>query len=230
MRPVSDQQPYGERRPSAQQPRYGRHSGGVRHRPRGRLRRPSEQTAVLTGILAVAALLVAGLGAWAISTGDDGPDEPATTAEAPAPAKGRTPGAVPGAADDARVGDCIKVNAAGETNADVVTIDCADRAAVYKVGIREDGNGGDCPGENYIKYTEQDSLLLCLTLNARDGDCFHESDQQDTRVPCDSPDASYEVGGIYEGAEDAARCGERDAANALTYPRPPLTICRLAIG
>lgn len=230
MRPVSDQQPYGERRRFAQQPRYGRHSGGVRHRPRGRLRRPSDQTSVLTGILAVAALLVAGLGAWVISTGDGEQDRPAATAKAPAPAPGRTSGAVPGAADDARAGDCIKVNAAGETDADVVTIDCTDPAAVYKVGIREDGADGGCPGENYVKYTEQDSLLLCLTLNAKHGDCFHESDQQDTRVPCDSPDASYEVGDIYEGAEDAARCGERDAANAITYPRPALTICRLAIG
>ena len=227
MRPVSDQQPYGERRPSAQQPRYGRHSGGVAHRPGSRARRLNDQTAVLTGIIAVAALLVAGLGAWVISKDDgDAGDKP--PAEEPAPA--RTSGAVAGVAADARVGDCIKVNTAGETDADVETIDCADPAAVYKVGIRDDGKDGDCPGENYIKYTEQDTLLLCLTLNARRGDCFHQSEEQDTRVSCDSPDASYEVGDIYEGAEDAARCGERDAANAITYPRPPLTICRLGIG
>ncbi|HEV7650801.1 MAG TPA: hypothetical protein VGP26_21865 [Actinophytocola sp.] len=234
MRPVSGQQPYGERQPSAQQPRYGRHSGGVRHSPRSRPRRLSDQTAVVTGLLAVAALLVAGLGAWVIAKGDGtddaGGDQPAATAQAPATAQGRTSGAVPGAAVDAKAGDCIKVNDAGKTNADVETIDCADRAAVYKVGIREYGRGGDCPGENYVKYTEQDSLLLCLTLNARQGECFHESEEQDTRVPCDSPDASYEVGAVYDGEEDAARCGERDASNALTYPRPPLTICRLDIG
>src|ERR1044072_3591245 len=93
MRPVSDQQPYGERRPSAQQPRYGRHSGGVRHRPGSRPRRPSDQTAALTGILAVRALLGAGRGAWVISKNDgDAADRPA--AEAPTP--DRTSGAVAG--------------------------------------------------------------------------------------------------------------------------------------
>jgi hypothetical protein len=229
MRPVSDQQPYGERRPSAQQPPYGRHSGGLRHRAGSRLRRPSDQTAVITGIIAVAALLVAGLGAWVISKDGD-EDTKQATAQPPPTGPARTSAAVPGAAADARVGDCIKVNSAGTTDADVETIGCTDPAAVYKVGIREDREGAGCPGENYVKYTEQDNLLLCLTLNARRGDCFQESEEQDARVPCDSPDASYEVGEIYEGAEDAARCGEQDAPNALTYPRPPLTICRLTIG
>src|ERR1044072_9963960 len=93
MRPVSDQQPYGERRPSAQQPRYGRHSGGVAHRPGSRARRLNDQTAVLTGIIAVAALLVAGLGAWVISK-DDGDAGNKPPDEEPAPA--RTSGAVAG--------------------------------------------------------------------------------------------------------------------------------------
>lgn len=177
----------------------------------------------------MAALLVAGLGAWVISKDGD-EDTQQATARPPASAEGRTSGAVPGAAIDARAGDCIKVNSAGTTDADVETVDCAEEAAVYKVGIREDRKDGGCPGENYVKYTEQDNLLLCLTLNARRGDCFHESEEQDSRVPCDSSDASYEVGEIYEGAEDAARCGEQDAPNALTYPRPPLTICRVTIG
>jgi hypothetical protein len=187
---------------------------------------------VITGIIAVAALLVAGLGAWVISDGgrNTAAGKPSATADAPPPTGNQTSGDVPGAAIDAKVGDCIKVNAAGANDADVETIDCDDDAAVYKVGIRENRKDGDCPGENYVKYSEQDNLLLCLTLNARQGDCFHESEEQDSRVRCDSPDASYEVGGIYEGAEDAARCGERDAPNALTYPRPPLTICRLTIG
>ena len=187
---------------------------------------------MITGILAVATLLVAGLGAWVIADGDDeaAGDGPAASAQAPPANPGRTSGVVPGAADDAAVGDCIKVNTADETDADVETVDCADPAAAYRVGVRVDGRGGDCPGENYVKYTEQDSLLLCLTLNARQGECFHESAEQDTRVACDSPDASYEVGEIYEGEEDSARCGEGDASDALTYPRPPLTICRLTIG
>jgi hypothetical protein len=188
---------------------------------------------VITGIIAVSALLVAGLGAWVIAAdgrSTAGGDEPQATAQAPQTAPGRTSGAVPGVAADAAAGDCIKVDKPGATDADVETVDCGDPAAVYKVGVRADRGARDCPGENYVKYTEQDSLLLCLTLNARRGDCFHESDEQDTRVPCGSPDASYEVGEIYEGEEDAARCGERDAPDALTYPRPPLTICRLDIG
>jgi hypothetical protein len=197
-----------------------------------RYRRVSDRTAVVTGVIAVLALLVAGLGGWALTKDkDEIGAEPDKATQAPAPHSSGHPRSaqeVPGVAADAEVGDCIKVNKAGDTDAEVETIDCANAAAVYRVGVRVDGGGSKCPGENYVTYTEG-NLLLCLTLNARSGECFHENDEQDTRVPCDSPEASYQVGEIFEGTEDPTKCGEVDADNAFTYPEPPLTICRVAV-
>ncbi len=168
-------------------------------------------------------------------TGDEEPRDtaapPATSRPAPTSAAPTStlPPVGPGAAVDAEVGDCIKVNNASATEADIQPIDCADPLAVYKVGVRKDDSTAQCPGENYVSYTEANNLLLCMTLNAHEGECFHETELDDSRVECGSPDASYKVGEIFEGTEDAEKCGA-DARNALTYPEPPLTICRLRVG
>jgi hypothetical protein len=184
-------------------------------------------------VVLVALLVLIGAGtAVFLMAGDGKPDTaagPPTTADTSAPAPTGDAPAGPGAAIDAKVGDCVKVNDVSATEADIETIDCADPAAVYKIGVREEDSTGQCPSPNYVSYTEDGVLLLCMTLNARKGECFHETDQQDTRVDCASPDASYKVGEIVEGTADANRCGTADAENALTYPKPPLTICRLSI-
>lgn len=224
LRPLSGLQRYGQHRSSAQQPPGGEHSG--RHR------RPHGGTAVATGIVAVLALVVAGAGLLVLTNDKDEPAAggSATATRAPTSEPATQDGAPkPGAGTDAAVGECLKVEDVSVTDTDVVAIDCADPLAVYRVGVREEGGGARCPGRNYVSYTEESGLLLCLTLNAHRGECFHEATQLDTRVPCDSPDASYRVGEIYADIEDAGRCGEDDAPNALTYPRPPLTICRLSI-
>lgn len=223
LRPLSGQQPYGQRQPYAQQPPPREHSGDQPpHRPR------HDRTAVLTGVVAVLALLLAGAGVLVLTDDDKATSTPSTRAPSSAPPTGGTGNSGPGEAVDARVGDCIKVEDASTTDAEVSTIDCADPQAAYRVGIREEDSVGRCPSENYVSYTEEGSLRLCLMLNARPGDCFHETELQDTRVACDSPKASYEVGEIFAGTADANRCGEANAFNALTYPEPPLTICRLS--
>jgi hypothetical protein len=188
-------------------------------------------------VVLVALLVLAGAGTAVFLMAGDGKaggkdtaTGPETTAPKPAGTSAPDPaGGATGEAIDAKVGDCVKVNDASATEADIETIDCAQPAAVYKIGVREEDSGGQCPSPNYVSYTEEGVLLLCMTLNAHKGECFHETDEQDTRVGCDSPDASYKVGDIVEGTADANRCGTADAANALTYPKPPLTICRLSI-
>ena len=178
------------------------------------------------------ALVVAGAGLLVLTNDKDEPAAggSATATRAPTSEPATQDGAPkPGAGTDAAVGECLKIEDVSVTDTDVVAIDCADPLAVYRVGVREEGGGARCPGRNYVSYTEESGLLLCLTLNAHRGECFHEATQLDTRVPCDSQDASYRVGEIYADIEDAGRCGEDDAPNALTYPRPPLTICRLSI-
>jgi hypothetical protein len=229
LRPVSRPQPYDRRPTEGQRTRYGRHSAGREGAAARRERRRTNQTSVITGIVAVAALLVAGAGAWIMAGGKDSsdPTTPGTTTQAPSTVERPPVRTAPGAAFDARIGDCIRVDDMSANDVDIEAIDCADRLAVYRVGVREEGGTAKCPGKHYVAYTEESGLLLCLTLNAREGDCFHEGKRQDARVACDTREASYRVGEIFAGTDDAGRCGKTDAPNALTYPSPPLTICRL---
>jgi hypothetical protein len=236
LRPLSRQQydrrPDDRRPTGRQQPRYGRHSEAREGEAARRERRRTDRTAVLTGIVAVAALLLAGAGVWILAGGEDSGDATAPDPTAPSSVERPPVRTVPGAAVDAGVGDCIRVDDASAADADIAAIDCADRRAVYRVGVREERGAGapaECPGPHYVSYTEEGGLLLCLTLNAREGDCFHEGERRDSRVACDSPKADYRVGRIFAGTDDPGRCGEEDAPNALTYPDPPLTICRLSV-
>src|SRR5262249_31344006 len=80
-------------------------------------------------------------------------------------------------ADLADVRDCIKVNSASATDADVERVDCSSPHAVYKVGkVIYGSTTGDCPSDSYSKYTHSGGysidLALCLMLNAKTGDCF----------------------------------------------------------
>src|ERR1044072_366671 len=92
LRPVSREQPYDRRRSSAQQPPYGEHSDDTptrrvpapdtRQNPRrGRRKtKADQQTAVITGVIAVLALLVAGVGAWALTQDKERAGSAPTTA------------------------------------------------------------------------------------------------------------------------------------------------------
>jgi len=133
-------------------------------------------------------------------------------------------------ASSAAVGDCIKVNNASATNADVEKIDCNTKEAVYKVAVTKDDSAATCPGgaeSNYVSYTEEGSLLLCLTLNAKEGECFESTASDDKRVECSAATASFKVAKVITGQDDPAGCGE-GADDAITYPEPKLTLCLAA--
>ncbi len=129
-----------------------------------------------------------------------------------------------GDAIDAQPGDCIKVNSASTTDADVETVDCSTEEAIYRVATREEIDTETCPSDAYVTYTEEGRLLLCLQLNTRDGDCLQVTDTDDKRVDCTSPDVTYQVVEVLDGVDDETRCGE-DTTDVITYPQPPLTIC-----
>jgi hypothetical protein len=131
-----------------------------------------------------------------------------------------------GQAIDAQPGDCIKVNIASETNADVETVDCSTDEAIYKVATREETDTGSCQTEAYVSYTEEGQLLLCLQLNVREGDCLQVTDTDDKRVACTSPDATYKVIGVHD-VDDESQCAA-ESTDVITYPQPPLTICLAA--
>lgn len=239
QQPYGQPQPYGQQQPSGQPQPYGQPGGGYEPPPPPR----NNKTAIIIVVVAVLVLIGAGAGVFILTNNDDGPNDASgspTSSQAPPSDESDPAGeptedttedipVVPGSAVDAEVGDCIKVNNASATNADVEAIDCADPLAVYKIAVKEDDDTATCPGDDYVTYSEAGQLLLCLMLNAEEGECFNETPQEDKRVDCGSPDASYRVSAVHEGVEDVNRCGA-DSPYALSYPEPPLTICRTTVG
>jgi hypothetical protein len=128
----------------------------------------------------------------------------------------------------AEAGDCIKVNSASTTSADVEKIDCTTQEAVYKVAKKLDNSGDDCPNEFYDKYTQSgsgDGFALCLMLNAKEGDCFGNitsTSGKTERTDCASAEAK--VTKVVSGQADEAACPEGTGL-PLVYPEPATTIC-----
>ncbi len=129
------------------------------------------------------------------------------------------------AASSAGVGDCIKVNSASITDADVNKVDCKDPAATYKVGSTSDDASGKCPGGDksaYVAYTETggrgSDLLLCLILNAKQGECYEQGQQVDTKVDCGASKATFKVTKLLQTADDSG-CPQ-DSLGSYVYPEP----------
>jgi hypothetical protein len=142
-------------------------------------------------------------------------EEETTTTEEDEPATG-------GSASEAQVGDCIRVNVASETDADVETIGCSDDTAVYVVAARLDSDTAECPDGNYVTYTEAGTLKLCMALDLDEGQCFESTELDDKPVECSDPTATFLIADVIEGVDDASQCTTPDN---LRYSQPPLTIC-----
>jgi hypothetical protein len=204
---------------------------------------PKKNKGMIVTLVVVAVLVVAGagIGIYFATKGDGGDnqasgsttttatdssdtssseDEDETTTED----EETTTGQGDGQATDAQPGDCIKVNVASSTNADVEKVDCSSAEAIYKVATREEDSAGSCPNEQYVQYTEEGQLLLCLQLNVKDGECLEVNDTEDKRADCTSPSATHRVVGVLDGVDDETQCGD-EATEVITYPQPPLTIC-----
>jgi hypothetical protein len=129
------------------------------------------------------------------------------------------------APDNAAVGDCIKVNSATISNADVEKIECTSPEATYKVGATFEDSTATCPGgdnANYISYTQSgrgSNLTLCLILNAKEGDCFEEGTQVDTKVECGAANATFQVLKVLTNTADDAQCPE-GTQGSYVYPEP----------
>ena len=131
------------------------------------------------------------------------------------------------APSSAEVGDCIKIN--DVTEADIEKVDCNSAEALYKVAVTKDDDAAGCPAPAYLAYTEsgRNELLLCLSLNAKAGDCFQVAENTYKKVACTAPEANFRVSEVFNGKDDPAQCGDA-ADQALSYPEPPMTICRVA--
>lgn len=128
---------------------------------------------------------------------------------------------------NAEAGDCIKVNSASSTSADVEKIDCNDRGAVFKVAKRLGNDTDECPTADYPKYYQQggsgSDFALCLMFNAKEGDCFNDANATDKVAKVDCTGAPVKVTKVANGQADEKLCGEKETP--LTYPEPPTTIC-----
>ncbi|HEY7591719.1 MAG TPA: hypothetical protein VH969_01090 [Actinophytocola sp.] len=123
-----------------------------------------------------------------------------------------------------KAGDCIHVKDA--KNAEIEKVDCGSKEAMYTVGLTKDDSAAKCPNENYLQYTETGSsdVLLCLVLNAKDGDCFKSDGQVQVKTAC-GQGAEFKVAKVVKGSDDPKKCGAEEAANAVTFPEPKTTLC-----
>ncbi|GAA4415489.1 hypothetical protein GCM10023148_11880 [Actinokineospora soli] len=131
----------------------------------------------------------------------------------------------------AAVGDCIKVNKASATDANVEKIDCGKPDAVYKVGKKLDSSTGSCPDGDYTEYSQTgrgSGFTLCLTVNVTKGDCLTglDSPEKTKKVPCGGGDVELEIVEVLAGKTDVAECeGVEGAVDGLTYSEPASVVC-----
>lgn len=233
--PQNPQSPYGSPYSATQQWPGGGY-GGLTPPPEP----PKKNTGMIAAIVTIAVLVIAGagIGLYVVTNKDDGANTAGSDTSTSAPDKTGSSGEDepteettteeptedPGEAIDAQPGDCIKVNVASSTNADVETIDCSTPEAIYKVATREETDTESCPNDQYVSYTEEGQLLLCLQLNVSEGDCLVVADA-DTRVECADPTATHKVVAALDGVDDETQCPDDATTEVVTYPRPPLTVC-----
>ena len=75
--------------------------------------------------------------------------------------------------DSSVAGDCLAI-AQFDNSTDPDKVACDAPNANMKIGVRVDNGDGACPDGDYDKYsvTGSTSYLLCLMINAKQGDCF----------------------------------------------------------
>ncbi len=200
---------------------------------------PKKNTGMVVAIVTIAVLVLAGAGIGLYVLNKDGGDNTAgggtstsasdktdssSSEETSDETTTEETTADPGEAIDAQPGDCIKVNIASSTNADVETVDCSTPEAIYRVATREETDTGSCPNDQYVSYTEEGQLLLCLQLNVSKGDCLEVTDTEDKRAECTAPGVTHEVVDVLDGVDDETQCSDA-TTEVITYPQPPLTIC-----
>lgn len=190
--------------------------------------------AVLIAIALVVALGV-GLGAFFLLTKKDpAPAAAPATSETSAAPKSTSvkPTKTADRTSKAGVGDCVKVNDASATDADVDPIDCGKPDAVFKVAIKLETGAETCPADgDYLEYEETGSLSdgfsLCLMLNAEQGECFTDLEKADkaAKVACTDPTATFEVIEIVKGGTKPEDCTSSAVDDGFIYTEPKIVIC-----
>ncbi|WP_243769797.1 LppU/SCO3897 family protein [Amycolatopsis acidicola] len=133
--------------------------------------------------------------------------------------------------DNAAEGDCLNVKEFRK-GAEPDKVACTDPSANVKVGVRLDDDNGSCPSGDYDEYSvsgRSSGYKLCLMLNAQEGECVANVLSNTTagykRVDCADPTAEVKILKVVDGQADEGACDGTDADGALTYSKPPTTIC-----
>ena len=132
--------------------------------------------------------------------------------------------------DRAAVGDCLNVKEF-KAQTEPSRVDCNDRSANVKVGIRLDDDNATCPDGDYDEYSVSGggSYKLCLMLNAREGECFANVSSRSTegyrRVDCADPASEVKVLKVVTGTAADSACDELDESLPAKYSQPATTLC-----
>ncbi|SEF97669.1 hypothetical protein SAMN05444920_1011155 [Nonomuraea solani] len=138
----------------------------------------------------------------------------------------------------AELGSCLEARGKGGKTVleDFRLVPCTTPQAAYKV-IKKAGSCDDITNGYVLVGSRRSRSRLCLTLNAKQGDCFYQEIGFPTgkvsKVACGAA-ATYRVTKVADGAADASVCGD-DVPNwtktpdvlprAIVYRTPPLTLC-----
>jgi hypothetical protein len=129
--------------------------------------------------------------------------------------------------DSAKVGDCLAV-AEFKQGAEPDKAGCDDPSANVKIAVKLDESSAACPEGMYDEYsvTGSASYKLCLTLNAKQGDCFSNMTAETAgykKVACTDPTAEAEVVKVVAAPND--QCDGTEANASATYSQPATTVC-----
>ncbi|WP_410660890.1 hypothetical protein [Amycolatopsis sp. lyj-112] len=129
---------------------------------------------------------------------------------------------------NAQPGECLTVSEFSKTADEPTRVDCGSQEANVKIGARVDGDAA-CPDGDYdtISMSGRMSYKLCLTVNAKQGDClsgFLSDTAGYKKVACTDPAKDAELVKVTDTV-DKAVCEGTEARYAQSYSTPPTTLC-----
>ncbi|MEV6909843.1 hypothetical protein [Amycolatopsis sp. NPDC051071] len=129
---------------------------------------------------------------------------------------------------NAQPGDCLTVTEFSKAADEPTKADCGAQEANVKIAARVGGDES-CPEGDYdtISMTGRMSYKLCLTVNAKQGDClagFLSNTAGYKKVSCADPAKDAELVKITDTV-DKAVCEGTEATHAQSYSTPPTTVC-----
>jgi hypothetical protein len=201
----------------------------------GKERPPVIGKIVAVAVVALCLAAVAGIAIWGFDvvwSDEDtiGADRPDTVHDAAA-----TPSttATKRGANEANVGDCVKV-VKGGVDAELEVVGCRTADATYKIALELE-MPERCPSGSYVEYSAigLGGWSLCLALNATAGQCF-KNDLVDgfALITCAAADFKVVTVLVNKAGKNACPPPPPNvlfSPEPLVYPTPPLTICLVGI-